>query len=389
MKIGTRHTLCRKGFNMIKVRNTPQLAGITILGDYEDLNALYDAVSNYSRFFLGHQDNDNAQNCLECLLGLCYDLRHAYQGDRGYESVENRADSIGLMAGVIYELPQEYKNRVEAARASYDNGNLYFSVEVLYPWALYYMFTLNAITDAHFRSQWFEDLEVPYDKYTAEKDEALLRYFVQLIWEALRSEIPDDVLSSVYEYTSLYTKKDYYISYPDMYLEWLCTWWILAAPTRETRHSILPLLCLELTSIYEEDEQEIEDNLAEEKKTLRELLLKSSTPSSPINEGKRKKAKKETPEDPSPEASIDDMESKTHMLRFYIHVHEITLSCVKKYDTYLDKATDEIRIPYFPMEEYMCRIHDHVSENGPFYRNTYNDYLVDEIGEVDWDKLEW
>ena len=37
---------------MIKVRNTPQLAGITILGDYEDLDALYDAVSRYSRFFL-------------------------------------------------------------------------------------------------------------------------------------------------------------------------------------------------------------------------------------------------------------------------------------------------------------------------------------------------
>ena len=103
----------------------------------------------------------------------------------------------------------------------------------------------------------------------------------------------------------------------------------------------------------------------------------------------RKKGKKETPKDQSPEVRVDDMESKIHMLRFYIHVHEITLSCVEKYDTYLDKAADEIHIPYFPMEEYMYRIHDHVSKNGPFYRNTYNDYLVDEIGEVDWDKLEW
>jgi hypothetical protein len=377
---------------MIKVRNTPQLAGITILGDYEDLNALYDAVSRYSRFFLNHQDNDYAENCLECLLGLCYDLRHAYQGDRGYESVENRADSIGLMAGILYELPQDYKNRIETARASYDNGNLYFSVEVLYPWALYYMFTLKTIADAHFRSHWFEDLEVPYDKYMAEKDEALLRYFVQLIWEALQSEIPDDILSSVYEYTSLYTKTDYYISYPDMYLEWLCTWWILAAPTRETRHSILPLLCLELSSIYEEDELEIEDKLSEDKETLRELLAESSKSDSLIKGGerkKRKKGKKETTEAQSPEVPVDDMESKIHLLRFYIHVHEITLSCVKKYDTYLDKAADEIHIPYFPMEEYMYRIHEHVSENGPFSGITYHDYLANEIGEVDWEKLEW
>ena len=348
---------------MIKVRNTPQLAGITILGDYEDLNALYDAVSRYSRFFLNHQDNDYAENCLECLLGLCYDLRHAYQGDRGYESIENRADSIGLTAGLLYELPQEYKNRVEAARSLYENGNLYFSVEVLYPWALYYMFTLKTITDAHFRSQWFEDLEVPYDKYAAEK-----------------------------EYTSLYTKTDYYISYPDMYLEWLCTWWILAASTKETRRSLLPLLCLELSSIYEEDELEIEENLEEDKETLRELLAESSKSGSLIKGGeqkKRKKGKKETTEAQSPEVPVDDMESKIHLLRFYIHVHEITLSCVKKYDTYLDKAADEIHIPYFPMEEYMYRIHEHVSENGPFSGITYHDYLANEIGEVDWEKLEW
>ena len=184
----------------------------------------------------------------------------------------------------------------------------------------------------------------------------------------------------------------YYISYPDMYLEWLCNWWILAASTKETRRSILPLLCLELSSIYEEDELEIEDNLEEDKETLRELLAKSSISASSIKKGKRKKGKtekKETPEDRSPEAPVDDMESKIHLLRFYIHVHEITLLCVDKYDTYLDKAADEIRVSYYPMEEYMYRIHEHVSKNGPFSRITYHDYLVDEIGEVDWEKLEW
>jgi len=181
----------------------------------------------------------------------------------------------------------------------------------------------------------------------------------------------------------------YYISYPDMYLEWLCNWWILAASTKETRRSILPLLCLELSSIYEEDELEIEENLEEDKETLRELLAESSKSGSSTKEGKRKKGKKEAPEDQSPEAPVDDMESKIHLLRFYIHVHEITLSCVKKYDIYLDKAADEIHIPYFPMEEYMYRIHEHVSENGPFSGITYHDYLANEIGEVDWEKLEW
>ena len=149
------------------------------------------------------------------------------------------------------------------------------------------------------------------------------------------------------------------------------------------------MLCLELSSIYEEDELEIGEDLEENKEELRELLAETSKSSSPVKGGKQKKAKKGTPEDQSPEVPVDDLESKIHWLRFYIHVHEITLSCVEKYDTYLDKAADEIRVSYYPMEEYMYRIHEHVSKNGPFSRITYHDYLVDEIGEVDWEKLEW
>ncbi len=38
-----------------------------------------------------------------------------------------------------------------------------------------------------------------------------------------------------------------------MYLEWLCTWWAVAPVSREQRRSLLPLLCLELSSIDEED----------------------------------------------------------------------------------------------------------------------------------------
>lgn len=175
---------------MIKVRNTPQLAGITILGDYEDLKALYNAISNYTKLYLDHQDNVNAGHCYESILGLCYDLRHAWQGDRGYEALENNAAQLGSMASVLYELPAETENIIEEARDLYANGNLYFTVEVLHPWAIYYMFTLQAITDDYFKDEWFEDFDYKYDKYQAERDRSLISYFTTLIQQAVISDFP-------------------------------------------------------------------------------------------------------------------------------------------------------------------------------------------------------
>ena len=46
-----------------------------------------------------------------------------------------------------------------------------------------------------------------------------------------------------------------------MYLEWLCTYWIKAATTRKDRHKLLPLVVLELSSVYEEDEEELMEEL--------------------------------------------------------------------------------------------------------------------------------
>ena len=280
---------------MIKVKNTPQLVGITILGDYEDLNALYDAVSNYCRFILDHQDHPDAEHCLEFLLGLCYDFRHAYQGDRGYEAVENHAASIGGMAEILYEVPQKHKKKIQSVRSAFKNGNLYFSVDVLYPWALYYMFTLQALTEESYRQKWFDEQKAPfdqYDPYQAKRDEALLIYFIQLLWEALGSELPEDVMKHVFQYSTIYTRTNYYISYPDMYLEWLCTWWAVAPVSREHRRSLLPLLCLELSSVDEEAEFELEEELAEETEALNRLLEKRAAADSDdadrIDEKKRR-----------------------------------------------------------------------------------------------------
>ena len=64
---------------MLTVRTTEKLTGVTVSGTYGELNALYDALSNVT----GEEESyPELEACRIRVLGLCYDIRHAYQGDR-------------------------------------------------------------------------------------------------------------------------------------------------------------------------------------------------------------------------------------------------------------------------------------------------------------------
>ena len=63
---------------MLTLKSTPNLSGVEIRGDYDDLNALYDAIS----IIVGDESYEGYYACETRLLGLCYEIRHAYQGDR-------------------------------------------------------------------------------------------------------------------------------------------------------------------------------------------------------------------------------------------------------------------------------------------------------------------
>ena len=64
---------------MLSIITTEKLAGVTISGNYSDLNTLYDALTNIVGDEGSYPDYDRC--CLR-ILGLCYEIRHAYQGDR-------------------------------------------------------------------------------------------------------------------------------------------------------------------------------------------------------------------------------------------------------------------------------------------------------------------
>lgn len=74
---------------MIAIESTANHAGVTIKGDFFDLYALYDALHEvvgddyeYPYFY----------DVRLRVLALCYDLRHAFMGDREVAFVDNGLD---------------------------------------------------------------------------------------------------------------------------------------------------------------------------------------------------------------------------------------------------------------------------------------------------------
>ena len=55
--------------------------------------------------------------------------------------------------------------------------NLYISVDILYPWAIYYLYVLKAIIDLPCDRSWFKKHDYPYDENQANHDMTLILLF--------------------------------------------------------------------------------------------------------------------------------------------------------------------------------------------------------------------
>lgn len=204
---------------MLMIKNTKMLTGITVHGDYQDLNSLYDSLHKYLAFYFQNQENyDN--DFYESLLGLCYDIRHAYQGDRNIESVENNAENIGMLASCIYQMDEE---ALTEDRSKYASGNLYFSVEILYPLALFYHYSLQYILDDWYDAEWFCSLDFPYDRLTMQRDRSVIQMFLDIFWFHLKNTLPDNTAINLYDYFENNT--EVYPCHP-LYVECLCQFYV-------------------------------------------------------------------------------------------------------------------------------------------------------------------
>lgn len=191
---------------MLKVRTTPNLYGVTLMGDYDDLDQLYDSISRYLSFY-----NDNAEwypyHEYEYMLSLNYDIRHCYQGDRGFEAVDNCADRFEEWASPEFGLPAELRKEYKKLYNDFKNGNLYYKVEFLYPLIFHYLISFEIIladepadswleTEAEFGGKWREN----YSMIDAMKDRAEISHFVTLLWDNLQFLFGREKADTIYYY---------------------------------------------------------------------------------------------------------------------------------------------------------------------------------------------
>lgn len=115
---------------MITIRNTPNLTGVIISGDFNDFYNLVEAfheitINEYSEKHYQYVDISTR------VLGLCYDIRHAYQGDREIELVDNNMT--------------EDKMKWHSIIAP--KSNVYYSCNYLYPEMFFVMLALNELVE--------------------------------------------------------------------------------------------------------------------------------------------------------------------------------------------------------------------------------------------------
>jgi len=119
---------------MIKVENTPNLTGVKISGDYNDLCNLVEALHEISD--LGDEVRLRGYHVMTTrVLGLCYDIRHAFQGDREVELVENGMD----------------EDKMKWHKIITPKNNVYYSCNCLYPEMFYIMIALNSLIELRIR----------------------------------------------------------------------------------------------------------------------------------------------------------------------------------------------------------------------------------------------
>jgi len=191
---------------MIKIKTTPNLYGVTLMGDYEDLDKLYDSISNYLSFYIDNADYYPYHE-YEYLLSLNYDIRHCYMGDRGYEIVDNNSERYGSMAGVIFEPTEEFREEIRNVRGTHKKGNLYYTVEILYPLIFHYLIAFEEILldepdeswlekESEFGGKWGER----YSMIDAKRDRAAISNLIGLFWDNMQELFGRDTAKNIYDY---------------------------------------------------------------------------------------------------------------------------------------------------------------------------------------------
>ena len=186
---------------MISAKPTENLTGIMLEGEYEDFYEMVESI--YRITGLEEDYDDRYWSVKNRLLGICYDIRHAFQGDRSVKLVDNGADD-DLMKWHSMIMPKE---------------NLHYTVEVLFPEAV---FVAMAVPEMFFSSSIYygdrarklkkkeENENLIVQKYADYiRDQAMMDLLCSVILSALAEVIGDEDFEKVinlkgHQYSSNY-----------------------------------------------------------------------------------------------------------------------------------------------------------------------------------------
>ena len=134
---------------MIKFENTENLTGVSIIGDYYDFNNLVEAFHTITVDEYSGKNSEYVEMSTR-ILGVCYDIRHAYQGDREIILMDNGMDDEKM----------KYHSIITTTK------NAYYKCNILYTEMLYVTIALNELVKLRMKELSKKKYlhEIPFDK---------------------------------------------------------------------------------------------------------------------------------------------------------------------------------------------------------------------------------
>lgn len=189
---------------MLQTKPTEQFTGITIQGDHNDFYELVESI--YRMTGLEEETMDFYYGVKNRLLGICYDIRHAFMGDRDIVLEDN---------GMNKEL-MKWHEKITPTQ------NVYYSVNILFPEAIFvaasvprmYIFSSRYYGIGSKRTD-MDMPPIPYSDYI--RDKANLDVLCAGIWQALGEVIGDEELEKIMQL--LQRTDESYIHYATHYID--------------------------------------------------------------------------------------------------------------------------------------------------------------------------